>query len=370
MEKTLRTMMLATVSVLVLTVNSCSLINYFSGYVKSWESQAPGRSTMGDGVDRFVGSVRTAQGNPDAHYLLGDFYQGRGRHREAIEEFNKAIRIDPRFVRAYNGIAVCLDQIGEHERALEYYQAALQIQPDLDYLYNNMGYSFLLQERYGEAAAAFEKADALSGGKISRIRNNLALARSALGIGDPAAVPDNPRHQALIEYTAANLRLKSGGFEDAREHYQKALVLDPGLRGAQKGTEVATLLADVKRYMDKEEGALVVDGQDGVSIIGRDGVEISNGNGVRHMAKDVGGFLKRQGFNVVRLTNADHFQYSKASVYYRGDAEFTALKIKGAIPGVTQMKKVGGFDRDSVHIKVLVGKDLADEKKTFKEGDK
>ena len=140
MNKIARMILIAAAALLFMSVNSCSLINYFSGYVKSWESQAPGRATLGDGLDHFMGSVRAPLGNPDAHYLLGDYYQGRGRHREAIEEFNKAIRIDPRYVRAYNGIAVSLDQMGEHERALEQFQAALTIRPDLDYLYNNMGY--------------------------------------------------------------------------------------------------------------------------------------------------------------------------------------------------------------------------------------
>ncbi len=369
MDKTLRTILLATVSVFVLSVNSCSLINYFSGYVKSWESKAPGRDTVASSMNRFVGSVRTAQGNQDAHYLLGDYYQGRGRHREAIEEFNKSIRIDPQCVKAYNGIAVSLDQMGEYERALEYYQAALAIQPELDYLYNNLGYSLLQQERYEEAAAAFEKANAISGGKISRVRNNLALANSAVGKGDPSMVPADPKHEALIEYTAGNLRLKNGNFEEARGHYRKAITLNPEMRGARKGEDVAALLTEVKRSLN-EEASLVLNDENAPAIIGRDGVEISNGNGVPRMAKDVGGFLKKQGFNVVRLTNADHFKYEKASVYYRGDAEFTALRIKGAVAGITQMKKVGGFDRDNVQVKVIVGKDLATERDTFKQGEK
>jgi tetratricopeptide (TPR) repeat protein len=368
MSRMTRLILIAAVAIMFVSVNSCSVVNYFSGYVKSWESKAPGRDTLANGMNRFVGSVRASQGNPDAHYLLGDYHQGRGRHREAIEEFNKAIRIDPLYVKAFNGIAVSLDQTGEHERAQEYYQAALAIKPELDYLYNNLGYSFLLQERYEEAAAAFEKADALAGGQTSRIRNNLALANSALGKVDPATVPDNPRHQALVEYTAANHLLKNGGFEEARDHYVKALTLDPDLRGARKGTEVATLLADVKQYVDRESSRTTA-GQDSPVILGGDGIEISNGNGVSGMAKEVGGFLKKQGFNVVRLTNADHYQYAKASVYYRGDAEITALQIKGAIPGITQMKKVGGFDRDGVKVRVLVGRDLAGERNTFKEGE-
>ena len=369
MNKTLRILLIAAVAVLFMSVNSCSLINYFSGYVKSWESKAPGRDTLANNLNRFVGSVRSAKGNPDAHYLLGDYHQGRGRHRDAIEEFNKAIRIDPQFVKAFNGIAVSLDQMGEHERAQEYYLAALEIKPDLDYLYNNLGYSYLLQERYEEAADAFEKANTLAGGQVSRIRNNLALANSALGKADPASVTAAPKHQAFVEYEAANHLLKNGGFEEARDHYSKALSLDPDLQAARKGAEVAALLADVKRYMAAHEGFASDAGQDRPVALDRDGIEVSNGNGVSGMAKEVGSFLKKQGFNVVRLTNADHYQYARASVYYRGDAEFTALRVKGAIPGITQMKKVGGFDRDSVRVRVLVGRDLAGERNAFKEGE-
>ncbi|HTZ41251.1 MAG TPA: tetratricopeptide repeat protein [Syntrophales bacterium] len=370
MKKAIRILLVAALAVVFVSVNSCSLINYFSGHVKSWESKAPGRETLGSSLNRFAGSVRAARGNPDAHYLLGDFYQGRGRHREAIEEFNKAIRIDPCYVKAYNGIAISMDQMGEHERALEYFHAALEIQPDLDYIHNNLGYSLMQQERYEEAAKHFERANEISGGKISRIRNNLDLANSALGKTDPASVPADPKHQALIEYTTGNLRLKNGNFEEAQGHYRKSLTLNPEMRGARKGEEVAVLLAEVKRSLNNEEASLVVNEKNMPAVLGRDGIEISNGNGVPRMAKDVGGFLKRQGFNVVRLTNAENFSYTKASVYYRGDAEFTALRIKGAIPGITQMKKVSGFDRDNVQVKIIVGKDLASERKIFQQGEK
>jgi tetratricopeptide (TPR) repeat protein len=363
-----RIILFAAITGMFISINSCSVVNYFTGYVKSWESKAPGKDTLASGMNRFVGSVRAARGNEDAYYLLGDYYQGRGRHREAIEQFNKAIRIDPQFVKAYNGIAVSLDQMGEYERAMEYYQAALAIRPELDYLYNNMGYSLLQQERYEEAAAAFEKANAISGGRVVRIHNNLALANSALGKTDPAMVPADPKHQAFIEYTAGNLSLKNGSFEEARGHYRKSLTLNPEMHGARKGEEAAVLLTEVKRSLN-ENATLVLNDKIAPVILDRDGVEISNGNGIPRMAKDVGEFLKKQGFKVVRLTNADHFKYEKASVYYRGDAEFTALQVKEAIPGITQMKKVAGFDRENVQVKVIVGKDLAAEKSTFKKGE-
>jgi tetratricopeptide (TPR) repeat protein len=364
-----RFILFAAIVGMFISVNSCSVVNYFTGYVKSWESKSSAQTTRSSEMNRFIGLVRAPQGNPEAHNLLGDYYQGRDRHREAIEEFNKAIRVDPRFVKAYNGIAMSLDRMGEHEKAQDYYRVALAIQPDLDYLHNNLGYSYLLQERYEEAAAAFEKANAMSGGKVSRILNNLALANSALGKGDPSAMPADSKHLALIEYAAGNLRLKNGSFEEARGHYQKALSLEPGMRSARKGEEVAVLLAGVKRSMDKETALAQVGHEKPAVMLGRDGIEISNGNGVSRMAGEVGSFLKKQGFNIVRVTNADHFRYEKATVYYRGDAEWTARQILETIPGIREMKKVGGFDRDSIHVRIIVGKDLTAERKTFQEGE-
>ena len=85
MSRITRFILIAAVAVVFVSVNSCSVVNYFSGYVKSWESKAPGRDNLANSMNRFVGSVRAARGNPDAHYLLGDFHQGRGRHREAID---------------------------------------------------------------------------------------------------------------------------------------------------------------------------------------------------------------------------------------------------------------------------------------------
>ena len=295
MDKTLRILMIAAIALLFVSVNSCSLINYFSGYVKSWESKAPGRATLGDGMDRFVGSVRAPLGNPDAHYLLGDFYQGRGRHRDAIEEFNKAIRIDPRFVRAYNGIAVSLDQMGEHERAQEYYQAALQIQPDLDYLYNNMGYSFLLQERYEEAAGGLRKGQHALRGKDQPHPKQPGPGQQRPRERRPrrgARQPEAPGpHRVHGGKPAAEERRLRGGSRALQQGPRPGPRSARGAQGDGGGDPACRREALHGRGRDP----LVVDGQDRLAVIGRDGVEISNGNGVRHMAKDVGAFLKKAG---------------------------------------------------------------------------
>ena len=88
-------------------------------------------------------------------------------------------------------------------------------------------------------------------------------------------------------------------------------------------------------------------------------IEISNGNGVRHMARNVGTYLNPKGFNVNRLTNADHFNYPKTKIYYRKGYEQDALRLAKEIPGPQKMAKVIELNQMMRQaIKVLIGKDL------------
>jgi Tfp pilus assembly protein PilF len=76
---------------------------------------------------QFFSQVRPSQGNPDSHYLLGCYYQERGSHREAIEEFQKVLLIDPNYVKAYNGMGISYDLSKASSKATEVYQKALKI---------------------------------------------------------------------------------------------------------------------------------------------------------------------------------------------------------------------------------------------------
>ncbi|MGB2689408.1 MAG: LytR C-terminal domain-containing protein, partial [Desulfobacterales bacterium] len=88
-------------------------------------------------------------------------------------------------------------------------------------------------------------------------------------------------------------------------------------------------------------------------------IEISNGNGVRHMARNVGTYLNPKGFNVNRLTNADHFNYPKTKIYYRKGYEQDALRLAKEIPGPQKMAKVIELNQMMKGvIKVLIGKDI------------
>jgi tetratricopeptide (TPR) repeat protein len=318
-------------------------------------------------IRQFASKVRVHRGNPDSHYLLACYYQQRGRHAEAIEEFNKTIFIDPRHVRAYNGKGVSHDRLGQFEKAAEAYEGALKIDPQLDYVHNNLGYSHLLRGNYDAAIAAFDRAIQLNGNS-SRTRNNLGMAYAMKGDFRLAMEEfEKAGDRVAAHYLMARLYYERGLFDRAKEEYAEVLNLNPDFAGARKGLEASEALAEITQVAGgipaAENGgkAIVSDnnreakGPESLAVQDA-GIEVSNGSGVNHMAKELGDYLKERGFNVVRLTNADHFNHTDGSIFCRKGYCDRAYELAMWLPGIKDVRETDRFDRERVKIKILVGK--------------
>ena len=97
----------------------------------------------------------------------------------------------------------------------------------------------------------------------------------------------------------------------------------------------------------------------------RVGIEISNGNGVNRMARKVGDYLKTQGHEVKRLTNAKNFNYGKSKVYYQEGHSQEARLIADQLSKVDEFVGVKKLDRPDIQVKVLIGKDMVPQLKRF-----
>jgi Flp pilus assembly protein TadD len=411
----------------------------------------------------FVSSTLPPRGNPDSHYILACYYQERGRHKEAIGEFNKVIVIDPLHVKAYNGLGVSYSELKEHQKAVDAFLTALKIDPKLDYVQNNLGYSFLLQGDMSAAIDAFKKATALNSGS-SRIHNNLGIAYAMTGNAEKAREEFKiGGGDAWTVYNMAQLYYQNDMFYEAREHFAKALDMNPSLAEARKGWDASDTLYRISQalsakaedfgdsaidytiqvgafsnvenaarltgllrergleaiyYVDpagryrvhfgnfsskmiarnkseglkssgvineyyienfhhklgaaKNEVSLTerADGAkrvDSMKWLQKVEIEISNGNGVRNMAKSMGSYLKKRGFKVVRFTNANHFNYRKGNITYSKKYYNAAKAVAREIPQMNDLKMVAGHHRDDVKIKVLMGKDLVPYSKLYKD---
>jgi lipoprotein NlpI len=95
------------------------------------------------------------------------------------------------------------------------------------------------------------------------------------------------------------------------------------------------------------------------------GIEVSNGNGVRFMARDVSRYLAKTGSKVQRLTNAESFSHERTIIYYCDGYFAHASRIAGELPGLKELEKVQRFGTSYIKIRVLIGKDLVPFRETF-----
>ena len=94
--------------------------------------------------------------NPDyvhAYNNRGNIYRRQGEYEKAIEDFSQAIRINPDYAWAYNNRGSTYSRQGEYEKAIEDYSQAIRIKPDYADFYYNRG---LARRDAGERQGAIE----------------------------------------------------------------------------------------------------------------------------------------------------------------------------------------------------------------------
>lgn len=341
----------------------------------SWLKSASAKRTEKRG---FASTIRPQPGNPAAHYQLGSYYLESGRYHEAAFEFQKAVAIKPDYLEAFNLLAVSYDRLRDFAKAEKAYRTALAIKPDTPYLYNNLGHSFMLQQRWEEALVNLKRAVELNGGRPNtRMYNNLGTALVMTGHdreGQEAFAQAGG--EAETHYRMARLFQVKGMFEEAKKQYKAALTLNPtsetylrGLKECEQKAEALGFARDVRQVLDQQPQA--DPGRKPQKItgttVGSVGIEISNGNGIRSFAQTIGRFLKERGFAVVRLTNADTFEYDETKIYYRKGYREASQVLAKKMPRIPETEEVREFDQPQVQIRMVLGKDLAAHRTAFME---
>ena len=160
---------------------------------------------------------------------LGNALAARGRFEEAIEQFQRALRIDPNDADATYNLGNALAQQGSFEEAAKQLQNALQINPGNAMAAYDLGNVRARQGRFDEAIGDFELA--------LRIDPGLAKAHYNLG----------------------SLLGKQGKLNEAVEQYQKALQVDAHYVRAYYGLGMAlTTQGQLDRAIDSFQAGLRV----------------------------------------------------------------------------------------------------------------
>ena len=81
-----------------------------------------------------------------------------GRPQEAIEQYRQALKINPDFAEAHNGLGRTLAAQGHVNEAIPHFEQALQLNPDLDEAYMNLTLAYAKIGRSTEAIATAQRA--------------------------------------------------------------------------------------------------------------------------------------------------------------------------------------------------------------------
>jgi tetratricopeptide (TPR) repeat protein len=103
-------------------------------------------------LDRAIEDYNKAiQLNPnlaEAYYNRGVAYDDKGQYNEAIKDFDEAIRINPNLVEAYCNRGVAYYAKGQYNEAIKDFDEAIRINPNLAEAYYNRGNAYTYKGQY------------------------------------------------------------------------------------------------------------------------------------------------------------------------------------------------------------------------------
>ena len=204
-----------------------------------------------------AGGDAAAPGAQDALRLIGEgnALEDAGRHGDALQRYDDAIRCAPALARAHLNRGNALLALGDAEGAARAYATALVHDPDYAAAHYNLGNAHLRAGRREAALAAYMRALA--------IKPEFADAEVALGalhedLGQPDAAAASYRRALQIDpgYAAAHSNLgnvlqRLGQHAAAVESYRRALECDAQLVMALYG------LANALQALGRNEEAIV-----------------------------------------------------------------------------------------------------------------
>ncbi len=168
-----------------------------------------------------------------AHRKLAELFFDLGQYDQAISEFEKVltIRVSCRYADVHNNCGVAHEGLGDYEAARQAFLRALEINPHYSKARYNLGNTFLDQEEWTQAVDQYRLVLERFPDE-TRTLNNLGVCLAHLNQNEEAMEafarraalePENPG----AHFNLAQLHEVLGNQDQARDHYRRALELDP-----------------------------------------------------------------------------------------------------------------------------------------------
>lgn len=280
-------------------------------------------------------------------FIMGRSAHGAGQLALAEERYAQVLDKQPSHLGALNSIAVIYAQTERTGKAIQFFKRVLELDPQASHVHNNLGYALLLAGQLAEAESELKLAHDLNPSS-SQTRQNLELLARAkeraaalaglTGSGSPPeAVVSGPQ---LVAVRQNVYELQDG----------------PATLPAQ--TQAATLAGvQTEKLVSRDAGKAVA--KNLISSISLNGVriEVSNGVGIRHLARRTAKRLAPMGVVTARLTNQPRYQQSKTEIQFGAGQKGAADALSTILPvavHVVPVKHLG----NNIQMRLVLGHDL------------
>ena len=135
------------------------------------------KASVSKATDEYLLALTARPDNWDSHFNLGNYYQGRTRPQEALDEYELASKFEPRAIQPLVNASLIHAQLGELDKAEKKLRKALSVAPDNASIHYNLG--LLMAEKNSLPAAEAQLETALTlDPKFDRAAYNLSILLS------------------------------------------------------------------------------------------------------------------------------------------------------------------------------------------------
>ena len=131
---------------------------YSSEAVAEREKHQMAEVSLTDKLMRYEAKVREYPSDPEAHSNLGVAYAKAQKYDMAIEEFKKAIMLNPNSGAAYNNLGNLYRIKKQYNAAISSLRRAIELVPDHPYAYTTLGLCYEMKDMYDDARQSYRKA--------------------------------------------------------------------------------------------------------------------------------------------------------------------------------------------------------------------
>lgn len=184
-----------------------------------------------EAVQDYRRALEVEPGNAEAHNNLGNILRELGRYTESAESHGRAIVIKPDFVEAYFNLGLSLSAMESYAKAETAFRKVLEMRPDIADAHNYLGNLYKAQGRIDEAVTAYRRALERSP-DLAEVHSNLGSALAARGAIDEAekcyrrALEIKPRAPDILSNLGTFLMTRER-FEEAERCYRAAVEANP-----------------------------------------------------------------------------------------------------------------------------------------------